>query len=153
MLVESHKVAVSETPGKTKHFQTHFINHECRLLDSPGLTFPVASKDCRTLQCIVGNYPISQMREPFSAVAFLMRRIDIPRTYGLVFPYAEEDDSEERDDNHKWSAYEVCEALAMKRGFTLKGGNMDVYRSGKAILKEALRGYLKHMYWLPNKIE
>jgi ribosome biogenesis GTPase A len=157
LLVEAHKVAVSATPGKTKHFQTHFVSSECRLLDSPGLLFPSVGRHARVVQAIVGNYPVSQLREPFSAVAFLARRCNLPKTYGLSFPYDEEDDdgkdkgeSEAREGvAHEWSAFEICEALAMKRGFRFKGGSCDVYRSGKLILAEALRGILKSVYWLP----
>jgi ribosome biogenesis GTPase A len=161
LLVEAHKVAVSATPGKTKHFQTHFVSNECRLLDCPGLLFPSAGRHARVLQAIVGNYPISQLREPFSAVAFLARRCDFPRTYGLSFPYDDDDDDNsskevaEREESaeHAWTAYEICEALATKRGFRFKGGSCDVYRSGKLILAEALRGILKSIYWLPPREE
>lgn len=159
LLIEAHKVAVSATPGKTKHFQTHFVDKECRLLDSPGLMFPSVSPNARTLQAIVGNYPVSQLREPFSAVAFLATRVDLPHLYGLCFPYGDHDDSDaeiddfapnkgvDRGGDHCWSAFEICEALACKRGFQHKGGNYDVYRSGKLILAEALRGILKPLHW------
>jgi hypothetical protein len=33
-------VRASKTPGKTKHFQTHFIGRTLQLQDSPGLVFP-----------------------------------------------------------------------------------------------------------------
>ena len=63
LLVEAHKVAVSATPGKTKHFQTLFVSPECRLLDSPGLLFPSVSRDTRVLQAIVGNYPVRRQKK------------------------------------------------------------------------------------------
>ncbi len=159
LLVEAHKVAVSATPGKTKHFQTHFVSAECRLLDSPGLLFPSVSADARVMQAIVGNYPVSQLREPFTAVAFLARRCNLARTYGLCFPYDKDDSSQGEDPfaapaaaEHAWTAYEICEALAAKRGFRVKGGGCDVYRAGKLILAEALRGILKSVYWLPPRL-
>ncbi len=91
------------------------------------------------------------MREPFTAVGFLLRRIDLPAVYGLTFPYDADDDEAlpPPDAHHVWSPYEVCEALAAKRGFRSKGGSLDVYRSGKAIIAESLRGILKTVYWLP----
>merc|ERR1711916_377378 len=127
MGVEAHKVAVSATPGKTKHFQTHFVDAECRLLDSPGLMFPSVSPACRVMQAIVGNFPVSQVREPFTAVGFLAKRVNLPAMYGLSFPYGDDADADTvADAHHAWSSYEICEALAMKRGFGLKGGGFDV---------------------------
>ena len=156
LLVEAHKVAVSATPGKTKHFQTHFIDPECRLLDSPGLMFPSVSPQCRVMQAIVGNYPVSQLREPFSAIAFLAARVNLPRLFGLKYPYDVDGEvpmhGAHDEQNHAWTSYEICEALAAKRGFKLKGGAFDVYRSGKSILAEALRGILKPVFWLPPTI-
>jgi ribosome biogenesis GTPase A len=170
LLVEAHKVAVSATPGKTKHFQTHFVEADVRLCDSPGLMFPSISDknsvSSRVMQSIVGNYPVPQVREPFSAVAFLAARVDLPKIYGLSYPYDEEYDDkttapyrmdkndgssskEEREEEHAWTSFQICEALAKQRGFMFKGGNYDVYRSGKSILSESLKGILKPIYWLP----
>ena len=143
LLVEAHKVAVSATPGKTKHFQTLFVSPECRLLDSPGLLFPSAGKCCRLLQVLVGNYPVSQLREPFSALAFLAQRLNLPKAYGLRYPYDPDEMPCPEQSNHQWTAFELAEALALKRGYTLKGGSLDVYRAGKSVLAEALRGILK----------
>lgn len=151
LLIEAHKVAVSATPGKTKHFQTLFINAECRLLDSPGLMFPSSTPNARTLQAIVGNYPLSQLREPFTAIAYLLKRIDLANIYGLQYPYDRDDSDDERpiDQAHHWASYEICEALAIKRGFSVKGGGYDVHRAGKMILSEALKGIIKPIYWCP----
>ena len=45
-LVKSKKVRVSDTPGKTKHFQTLILSEDLTLCDCPGLVMPsiVASK-------------------------------------------------------------------------------------------------------------
>lgn len=53
-------VSVSRTPGHTKHFQTIFLTNTVRLCDCPGLVFP--SQTPRTLQVLMGSYPIAQLR-------------------------------------------------------------------------------------------
>merc|ERR1711916_273175 len=89
-----------------------------------------------------------------------MGRVDLPKIYGLSYPY--DDDDDDNDDYfsakkkeaaagapHAWTSFEICEALAKQRGFMFKGGNYDVYRSGTSILSESLKGILKPIYWLP----
>lgn len=62
-------VSVSKTPGHTKHFQTIFLTPNVRLCDCPGLVFP--SKVPKSLQVLMGSFPIAQWREPFTTVKYL----------------------------------------------------------------------------------
>lgn len=62
-------VSVSKTPGHTKHFQTIFLTNNVKLCDCPGLVFP--SKVPKTLQILMGSFPIAQLREPFTTVKYL----------------------------------------------------------------------------------
>lgn len=62
-------VSVSKTPGHTKHFQTIFLTNNVKLCDCPGLVFP--SKVPKTLQILMGSFPIAQLREPFTTVQYL----------------------------------------------------------------------------------
>ncbi|KAI8470242.1 MAG: hypothetical protein J3K34DRAFT_458942 [Monoraphidium minutum] len=39
-LLGSHRVAVSSHPGRTKHYQTHYVSRRLVLCDCPGLVFP-----------------------------------------------------------------------------------------------------------------
>lgn len=39
-LLGSHRVAVSSHPGRTKHYQTHYLARRFMLCDCPGLVFP-----------------------------------------------------------------------------------------------------------------
>lgn len=64
-------VSVSKTPGHTKHFQTIFLRNNVKLCDCPGLVFP--SKVPKTLQILMGSFPIAQLREPFTTVKFLSK--------------------------------------------------------------------------------
>ncbi|RWS14927.1 guanine nucleotide-binding protein-like 1 [Dinothrombium tinctorium] len=122
-------VSVSRTPGHTKHFQTIFLTKTVKLCDCPGLVFPSIAP--RPLQVLMGCFPIAQLREPYSVIAFIAERIDLPKILNLKHP-ANED---------KWSAYDICEAWALKRGYlTAKTGRPDVYRAANHMLRMALDG-------------
>lgn len=122
-------VSVSRTPGHTKHFQTIYLTSNVRLCDCPGLVFP--SKIPRTLQILIGAYPIAQVREPFTSVKFLAERLDLPKLLGISHP--------EGDDT--WSAMDVCDGWAKKRGFlTAKAARLDSYRAANNILRMSLEG-------------
>ncbi len=71
-LMEGKKVAVSETPGKTKHYQTLYVDDELLLCDCPGLVFP-SFVSTRGELILNGILPIDQMRdynEPISLISF-----------------------------------------------------------------------------------
>jgi len=78
-------VTVSETPGKTKHLQTLQFDDKIQLVDCPGLVFPAVDMP-RPLQVLCGIFPISQLREPYSSVAYLASRVDLVKIYGLTPP-------------------------------------------------------------------
>lgn len=121
-------VSVSKTPGHTKHFQTIFLTPTVRLCDCPGLVFP--SKVDKALQVIAGIYPISQLREPFSAIRYLAERVNIPQL--LHLKYIDPDVKE-------WTPYDICEAWALRRGLiTAKAGRPDIHRSANQILRMGL---------------
>lgn len=123
-------VSVSRTPGHTKHFQTIFLTNTVRLCDCPGLVFP--SQTPRTLQVLMGSYPIAQLREPYGAVRFLGERLDLPKLLALKHP---------EGDDEEWSAMDICDAFALKRGFlTAKAARPDTYRAANSILRMALDG-------------
>ena len=69
-LVGGKKVAVGETPGKTKHFQTIMMEDENMVIcDCPGLIFPTLSGSRAELVC-GGILRIDEMRDPFPPVRF-----------------------------------------------------------------------------------
>ncbi|XP_054276390.1 guanine nucleotide-binding protein-like 1 [Macrosteles quadrilineatus] len=122
-------VSVSRTPGHTKHFQTIHLTANVRLCDCPGLVFP--SKVPKSLQVLMGSYPIAQLRDPFSSVQYLAERLDLVKLLKLTHP---EGDS-------TWSAMDVCDGWALKRGFrTAKAARLDSYRAANHILRMALDG-------------
>lgn len=124
-------VSVSRTPGHTKHFQTIYLTNTVRLCDCPGLVFPSAVP--RKLQVLMGSYPIAQLREPYASIKFIAERLNLPSLLTLKHP--------ENDANGQWSAIDVCDAWAIKRGFlTAKAARPDTYRAANNILRMALDG-------------
>lgn len=123
-------VSVSRTPGHTKHFQTIFLTSNVRLCDCPGLVFP--SQTPRTLQVLMGSFPIAQLREPYASVRYLAERLDFTKMLALKHP---------EGDDEEWSAMDICDAFALKRGFlTAKAARPDTYRAANSILRMALDG-------------
>jgi ribosome biogenesis GTPase A len=132
-LVGRTVVSASYTPGHTKHFQTYFVSKHVRLCDSPGLVFPAINMP-RALQVLCGIFPIAQVREPYSAIQYLAERVPLEKIYKLNPP--------EDEGFTEWSAWAICEAYAIKRGYTTtKMARPDVYRAANEILRETLYGF------------
>ena len=134
-------VSVSRTPGHTKYFQTIFITPTVKLVDCPGLVFP--SKIPKAMQVLMGCFPIAQVREPYSAIQYIAQRIDIAKILGLQHPDASSGKKQEDSSDTKleWSAYDVCEAWAVKKGFrTAKAARPDLYRAANHLLRMAFDG-------------
>lgn len=136
-------MSVSRTPGHTKHFQTIFLTPGVKLCDCPGLVFP--SKLPRTLQVLVGSYPIAHLREPYTAVGYLGKYINMPELLRIDHP------SEEKSEGQEWSAYDICEGWAIKRGFmTKRAARPDVARAANHLLRVALEGRIPFYLKPPN---
>lgn len=82
------KVSVSATPGKTKHFQTLFVDKELLLCDCPGLVMP--SFVCTKAEMVLnGILPIDQLRDHVPSVTLLGTMIPrhvLEDTYGIMLP-------------------------------------------------------------------
>lgn len=111
-IMEGKKVAVSETPGKTKHYQTMYFDDELLLCDCPGLVFPsfVSSRGELILN---GILPIDQMRD-YNEPCYLASE-HIPRgvfemSYGITLPKPKDYE----DQNRQPTAEELCSAYASK---------------------------------------
>lgn len=134
-------VSTSRTPGHTKHLQTIFLSDSVRLCDCPGLVFPGLVP--RELQILAGMFPISQVREPYGAVKYLAERVPLVDLLSLEMevPRLEEFTEENGYLRTGWTAWKICEAWAMKRGFrTAKAARLDVFRAANSILRLALDG-------------
>ncbi|XP_042879048.1 guanine nucleotide-binding protein-like 1 [Penaeus japonicus] len=129
-------VSVSRTPGHTKHFQTIFLTQNVKLCDCPGLVFP--STVSMHLQVLFGSFPIAQVRDPIGAVNYVATRLDIPGILKLQHSEVQT----ETDPDGSWTAFYICEAWAMKRGYFIKRrGAPDVSRSANELLRLCLNGH------------
>lgn len=142
-LVGKKVVSVSRTPGHTKHFQTIFLTENIRLCDCPGLVFP--SSIPRSLQILIGSYPIAQVRVPMASVKYLAENIDLVKRLNINHAMVQNCDTKKDD----WTAFQICEAWAIKRGFlTTKAARPDSSRAANNILRMALDGQIV-MYFVP----
>ncbi|KAI8854599.1 P-loop containing nucleoside triphosphate hydrolase protein [Chytridium lagenaria] len=127
-------VSTSRTPGHTKHFQTIHINKTVRLCDCPGLVFPGVLP--KPLQILSGMYKIAQVQEPYSSIQYLAERVPIEKILNLRPP-------EGASANYEWTAWDICEAFAIQRGFlTPRVARPDVYRAANLLLRMANDGRL-----------
>lgn len=165
-LIGKKVVSVSRTPGHTKHFQTIFLTPNIRLCDCPGLVFP--SYYPKQLQVLMGCYPISQLREPYSSIQYLAERVNMveklklkpidevrhqkpalnDRNYTSSAP--KKSGSEVVGTSEEWSAFSICESWAVIKGFlTARSGRPDVYRAANHLLRMALDGRTLCMAFYP----
>jgi len=138
-LLCSKKVRVSQTPGKTKHFQTLPLYDDLTLCDCPGLVMPSIcnSKAGMALQ---GILPIDQLRDHVPAINLLLSFIPphvLESKYGLVLP---------REDGVfvKMTSELLLGAYGTLRGFMTAGGRPDQSRAARIILKDFVNGKLLH---------
>lgn len=97
-LMIEKKVSVSATPGKTKHFQTLYLDDDILLCDCPGLVMPsfVLTKAEMILN---GILPIDQMRDHVPAVNILCTQIPrhtLEDRYGIMIARPQEGEDPNR---------------------------------------------------------
>ena len=88
------------------------------------------------MQVLSGLFPISQVREPYSAIRYLAERVPIEKIYQLVPPSEEVNST----GHFQWTAFMLCEAYANKRGYHTKNGRPDTYRAALEILRDTVDG-------------
>lgn len=67
-------VGVGSLPGKTKNFQTHYLENDLILCDCPGLVFPNAASTRAEMVCN-GVLPIDRLKDYQSPIELLCKRI------------------------------------------------------------------------------
>ena len=134
-LLKQKKSATSETPGKTKHFQTFHIDN-LKLFDCPGLVFPsfASSKDELIVQGVLSHNHLTDYVAP---ITFVTKHLDVSvfeNTYSLpIGPLNFKNPSD--------NAMKVLEAIAKNKGYVNAGsGNPDVNKISRLILGDLLRG-------------
>lgn len=132
-LLSAKRVAVSATPGKTKHFQTFFIDKDMMLCDCPGLVFPnfVSNK---SEMVINGILPIDQMKDcvgPVRVIVDRIPRVYFEEIYGLAFDI---------DSKQNIIAEDLLNALGFMRGYMTARGLPDVSRAARRVCKDYING-------------
>eukprot|EP00927_Polykrikos_kofoidii_P072363 TRINITY_DN68491_c0_g1_i1.p1 TRINITY_DN68491_c0_g1~~TRINITY_DN68491_c0_g1_i1.p1 ORF type:complete len:615 (+),score=115.38 TRINITY_DN68491_c0_g1_i1:117-1961(+) len=148
-------VSVKATPGHTKTLQTMLLDERTSLCDSPGVVFPRLEVP-RETQIVGMLIPISQVREPFSAIRWVMENATTPLPALLnVRPVklsralelqetgtdAIRMDSIDITDDEPlpWSPMLLCAQYATQRGF-MNRGRPDCMKAGMEILERVLDG-------------
>lgn len=169
-LMTVKKVSVSATPGKTKRFQTLFLENDILLCDCPGLVMPsfVLTKADMLLN---GILPIDQMRDHVPAVNLLCERIPrhvLEDKYGIVIAKPLEGEDAERPPYSeelllaygcKYIPYNVYIAstniytFTDNRGFMTSNGQPDQARSARYVLKDYVNGKLLYAMAPPSAVQ
>lgn len=139
-LLQEKKVSVSATPGKTKHFQTLFLEKDLILCDCCGLVLP---SFCLTRADMIlnGILPIDQMRDyvpPVNTLCTMIPRHVLEETYGILIAKPLEGEDPKR---HPF-AEEVLLAYGYNRGFMTANGQPDQSRAARKMLKDFVTGKL-----------
>lgn len=142
-LLSAKRVAVSATPGKTKHFQTFLIDKDMMLCDCPGLVFPnfVGSK---SEMVINGVLPIDQMKDYVGPVRIIVERIPrgyFEEIYGLAF---------DLDAKQNIIADDLLNAFGFMRGYMTARGLPDISRAARKICKDYINGKILYCEPPPN---
>ncbi|XP_059711431.1 large subunit GTPase 1 homolog isoform X3 [Haemorhous mexicanus] len=147
-ILGNKKVSVSATPGRTKHFQTLYVEPGLCLCDCPGLVMPSFVSTKAEMICS-GILPIDQMRDhvpPVSLVCQHIPRHILEATYGINIIRPREDE----DPDRKPTAEELLTAYGYMRGFMTSHGQPDQPRSARYVLKDYVNGKLLYCHPPPG---
>ncbi|XP_060078328.1 large subunit GTPase 1 homolog [Ylistrum balloti] len=139
-ILRSKKVPVSATPGRTKHFQTLYVDSDLMLCDCPGLVFP-SFVSTKAELVVNGILPIDQMRDhvpPTSLVCQLIPKQILEETYSINLP----EPAEGEDPNRCPTAGELLNVYGYMRGYMTANGLPDCPRTSRYILKDFVNGKL-----------
>lgn len=148
-------VSVKATPGHTKTLQTLFLDDRTCLCDTPGVVFPRLEVP-REAQIVGMLIPLAQVREPYSALRWVMMHATRPlqELLGLKSPTLEQvmalrecgtealalDSGVFEDDGPlPWSPMLLCALYARQRGLVDSGGP-NCLKAGMEILERVLDG-------------
>ncbi|EDO40984.1 predicted protein [Nematostella vectensis] len=137
-ILQSKKVAVSSTPGRTKHFQTLQLSPTVCLCDCPGLVFP-SFVSTKAEMVVNGILPIDQMRDHIPPyVCHRIPRLVLEGIYGINIASP----AEGEDPDRAPYAHELLNAYGYMRGYMTSSGTPDCPRSARYILKDYVNGKL-----------
>jgi len=158
-------VSVKATPGHTKILQTFILDDSTCLCDSPGVVFPRLDVP-REAQIIGMLIPVAQVREPFSAIRWVMQHVNTPLnqllnlksvTVQQVTGWHEAGTevlkqgslSFEDGEEVPWSPMLICAQYASQRGL-VRSGRPDCMAAGTEILERVLEGRIPYTVCTPT---
>ncbi|KAH9285227.1 Large subunit GTPase 1 -like protein [Echinococcus granulosus] len=147
-LCGAKKTPVSATPGKTKHFQTIFLQPDLQLCDCPGMVMPSFVYTQEDL-VVAGILPIDEMRDcipPIRVICEQIPREVLTALYGISIRPPKEFE----DPNRPPTPHELLAAYACIRGFMSAKGNPHYDRAARIILKDYVKGRLRYCHPPPG---
>ncbi len=152
VLVGAKKVAVSSTPGKTKHFQTIFVPEVPWLVlcDCPGLVFPtfVATKAEMVCNGLLSIDHVAEWLGPCEIVCSRIGREILEEVYGVELRKISVE-GEKTIENYV-NAHEFLSAHAQARGFMTVHGSPNEAMASRILLKDYVNGELVYVYPPPG---
>ena len=136
----TQRVAVSSTPGKTKHFQTLTVSDSVMICDCPGLVFPSFMQSTAEMVCS-GILPINNMKDcdgPASVIASRVPSSLLEATYGIkIIKSIDFKDNPLRPP----TGTEMLSAYCAVKGYITSGtGRWDEFRACKEMLRDFTDG-------------
>eukprot|EP01128_Nolandella_sp_AFSM9_P011050 TRINITY_DN7770_c0_g1_i1.p1 TRINITY_DN7770_c0_g1~~TRINITY_DN7770_c0_g1_i1.p1 ORF type:complete len:389 (-),score=53.41 TRINITY_DN7770_c0_g1_i1:100-1266(-) len=151
-LSSSKSVAVSKTPGKTKHFQTiQLPGTPLTLVDCPGLVFPSFMSTRSEMVC-AGLIRVAELREPIGPTRLLCERIPrqlLEEKYSIVLPQP----ASHEDRHRPPTPAELLDSVGYMRGFMTRHGIPDRSRTARILLTDYLTGSLLYCHAPPRVLE
>jgi len=159
-------VSVKATPGHTKTLQTLILDDRTCLCDSPGVVFPRLEVP-REVQIVGMLIPLAQVREPFSALRWVMEHSPRPlaellnlkpaslaqvmelRDSGVEALDLDAVPAAEEGNPLPWSPMLLSVQYAQQRGL-VKSGGPDHLKAGMEILEKVLDGRLPYIVSPPS---
>lgn len=146
--LSNKRLQVSATPGKTKHYQTHVLKGEVKLVDGPGLVMPNLNMT-KADMVLAGILPIDNLTDFMPSMDLLLSKIPahhVEKHYGLMRSCVDE----ARKTNRKSPSMQTLSAMALMRGFFKPGGVPDQFRAARIVLKDYVQGKLLYCKAPPN---
>lgn len=146
-LIECKKVSISATPGKTKHFQTIFLDEQLCLCDCPGLVFPnfVLSKAEMILNGILPVDQIKDYRPPINLMTSVVPMRVFQDKYSLILPT-----NEEYQQKEYLTSDELLNSYSLMKGYVTGRGLPDHAKSAKCLIRDFVSGHLLYCYAPPT---
>merc|ERR1712025_429487 len=157
-------VSVKSTPGHTKILQTLTLDDKTLLCDSPGVVFPRLEVP-REAQIVGMLIPLAQIREPFSALRWVMERTSVALNELLgIKPTTMQQALDLRDagtdaidfrcvpedsDDIPWSPMLLCARYATQRGL-VRHGRPDCMKAGMELIERVLEGKIAYSVAPPD---